>query len=91
MFGPSLFLFNYKPNNNERQTAFVPGASFTSRLPLGKEKRLFGIDLLLDASLAPPVKVDMKDTSPGAFKATKANMIHGSIGFACSFRRQAGK
>jgi len=98
--GPSLFLLRYKSTDgmivNERHTAFAPGVATSARLPLGKEKHLFGIDLVAELNLAVPAK--MKTLSSGndiynqhdlaVLKSGTVNMVHGMLGLACSFRRK---
>lgn len=87
---PSLFLLNYNIMNDSlssQGTAVTGGITFTGRLPLGRERRLVGVDLYTELNLAPPVKPhasrsDAKDFNPGA-----ANLVYGSIGLALSFRR----
>jgi hypothetical protein len=86
--GPSLFLFNYSMNNGEKHGALVPGASFTGRFPFGKERRLFGVELVLEANLAPPVKMKTGQTDEKSFHPGKANMISMNLGVAFSFRKK---
>jgi hypothetical protein len=85
--GPSFFLLNYKPNEEKKQNVLAPGASFTARVPLGKEKKLFGIELVAEANLAPPAKMKMEKQNDQGFEPGSVNMVFGSIGFAFCFRR----
>jgi hypothetical protein len=92
-FGPSVFILNYNVtqtgrSGGETHASFVPGATFTARLPLGKEKRLFGIDLIVEGSLAPPAKMKVDDKSITAFDPGKVNMIHGTAGLAFCLRQK---
>jgi hypothetical protein len=85
-FGPSLFLFHYSNNGyNEQHSSVVPGASFTARVPLGREKKLVGFELVLEGNLAPPVK--MKYDHTDGFRPGSINMIHANAGLALSFRK----
>lgn len=84
--GPSAFIINYNLNSGDNQTKLIPGASFTGRFPLGKEKKPLGIDFMIDINLAPPVKMDVKSPGIDAFQPGAANMIHGTLGFAISLR-----
>ncbi|HWJ89672.1 MAG TPA: hypothetical protein VNR87_01090 [Flavisolibacter sp.] len=69
------------------QTSIVPGVSGSLRMPLGKEKKLVGFDLLIEADLAPPAKMKNKNAETTSFKPGSVNMIHALIGLALSFRR----
>jgi hypothetical protein len=88
--GPAAYILKYAINNTFsdqlNQSSVVPGVSTSLRVPLGKEKKLVGFDLMIEADLAPPAK--MKNTSESSsFQAGKVNMAHGSIGLALSFRK----
>jgi len=84
---PSVFILNYKLPDSSKHTGFMPGATFTGRFPLGKEKRLFGLDLILEVNLVPPVK--MKEIKGGtAFKTGSVNMVGGFVGLGYTFRRK---
>lgn len=88
-FGPSVYIFNYTTFNNYlktgHHTSVVPGATFTLKVPLGKERRLFGIDLLLDGNLALPAKV--KSGTNDGFRPGTVNMCSAGVGLAFSFRK----
>jgi hypothetical protein len=89
-FGPSFFLFDYAitENNNSKgsHTALSPGATFTARLPLGKERKLFGVELVFEGNAALPVK--MKSEMEGAgFQPGTVNMFSANIGIAFCFRK----
>jgi hypothetical protein len=95
---PSLFLFRYQNTSAstlQRHTAVAPGVAFTSRLPLGKEKRLIGVDLLVELNLAPPVKMQAltteytygDKTSTATLQRSNVNLVHGMLGLALSLRR----
>ncbi|MBD0297117.1 MAG: hypothetical protein ICV84_18280 [Flavisolibacter sp.] len=71
-----------------------------ARTPIGKEKRLVGIDLVFEGNLAPPARMkeirERTNSNPqftsvltqytSILKESKVNMIHGMIGLALSFR-----
>lgn len=88
--GASVFAFNYgiveNYQNKEEHTSLMPGATFTTRMPLGKEKRLFGVELVFEGNIVPPVKMknDLNETS---FQAGNANLVSANVGLAFSFRR----
>jgi len=89
-FGPSFFLVDYSvtenDNSNQSETAPSAGATFTARVPLGKEKKLFGVELVFEGNAAMPVKMkgEMEETNfdPGTVKMFSAN-----IGIAFCFRK----
>lgn len=87
-FGPSIYILNYGTSSNyeakNNHTSLVPGASFTSRLPIGKEKKLFGVELIFEGNMAPPVK--MKSDHTGSFQPRNANMFSANAGLAFTFR-----
>jgi hypothetical protein len=87
--GPSIYLLSYGNTSNyiknETHASLVPGASFTTRLPLGKEKKLFGVELVFEGNMAPPVK--MKSDHTDGFQPKTANMFSANAGFAFTFRK----
>jgi hypothetical protein len=87
IMAPSLFFVPYSSNNGEKHSSFVPGASFMARMPLGKERHQLGIDLLFDANLAPPIKMSVDEKAAEGFYMKTANMMHLSVGLACTFRK----
>lgn len=90
-FGPSVFLVPYTVNNaryeEKKYSAFIPGVSFTARVPLGREKRMVGLDLVFDAQLAPPVKMKVEEEEADGFHMRRANMMRASAGLALSLRQ----
>lgn len=88
-FGPSLYVFSYSLSTNyankESNTAIVPGACFTTRLPLGKEKKLVGLEFVFEGNMAPPVK--MKTNNADGFQPKNANMFSANIGIALALRK----
>jgi len=88
-FGPSLYLFKYGISENyasmEMHSSIVPGASFNTRIPLGKERKLVGFEFVLNGNVAPPAK--MKSDHKGGFQPNSASMFSANIGFALSFRK----
>ncbi|MGZ3846953.1 MAG: hypothetical protein ACXVBH_12895 [Flavisolibacter sp.] len=89
-FGPSLFLLSYSTTENyfnkQSHSALVPGATGTARIPLGKEKKLFGVELVFEGNAAVPVKMK-GDFKESGFKPGNVNMLSANIGLAFSFRR----
>lgn len=87
-FGPSVYIFNYSKEDNYTNTgshtAVVPGASFTTRIPLGKEKKVFGLELVFEGNMAPTVQ--MKSNNSDGFQPKKANMFSCNAGLAFTFR-----
>lgn len=89
-FGPSFFLFDYSitenDNNKESYTALSPGASFTSRFPLGREKKLFGLELVFEGNASMPVNMKNEIEETG-FQTGNVNMFSANIGIAFTFRK----
>lgn len=87
--GPSVFLMNYKIqvnyDNPERHHTAVPGATLTLRAPLGRERKLFGMELVFEGNLAPPAT--MQSTEASGFHPKKVSMAFANIGLAISFRK----
>lgn len=88
--GPSVFVCNYaitkNYTNKEEHTSLMPGATFTTRIPLGKEKKLFGVELVVEGNVAPPIKMK-NDTRETSFQGGNANLFSANVGFAFSFKR----
>jgi hypothetical protein len=95
---PSLFVYKYKNTRalqKQQYAAIRPGMAFSGRLPLGKEKKLFGVDVIADLNLVPPVKMKALSTETitdsGKITTTlnsgSVNLVHGMLGFAFSLRR----
>lgn len=88
-FGPSIYILQYSNTTDfsakDNHSSLVPGASFTARLPLGKERKLFGIELVFEGNMAPSVKMESEKTD--GFQPKNANMFSGNIGLAFSFRK----
>jgi len=86
-FGPSVYILSYGTSmdyhEKDNHTSIIPGASFTARLPFGKEKKLFGVELVFEGNMAPPIQ--MKSDHTDGFQPKKANMFSGNIGLAFSF------
>jgi len=89
-FGPSFFLVDYSVTENynrkQNETALSPGATFTARVPLGKEKKLFGVELVFEGNAAMPVKMkgEMEESN---FQPGTVNMFSANIGIAFCFRK----
>ena len=85
--GPSLYFLEYSMNKENKRLTVVPGIALTGRFPLGKEKRIFGTELILETNLAPPVKMksDAKMNETG-FRPGKVNMIGMNVGLAFTIR-----
>jgi hypothetical protein len=88
-FGPSLNLFNYTVGTGEKQTAFVPGATVTGRLPLGRERRAVGVELIADLNMAPSVNIKDNNTAEGGFHPGKVSMF--SLGFGLALTIRGGR
>ena len=93
--GPSVFIYNYKLSGFgpiQEKTSFIPGLNLNMRFPLGKEKRLFGVELFTDLNLAPPAQTKGLYSNEGGkinkFSPGSVNMVHGSAGLAFAFRRK---
>jgi len=88
-FGPSVYLLQYDITENfspkEKYSSFVPGASFTARIPFGKQRKLIGVDFVLNSNMAPPVKMTSNRTE--GFQPKKASLFSANAGLALSFRR----
>lgn len=88
-FGPAVYLFNYGISENyapkEKHSSIVPGASFNARIPFGKERKLFGVEFVINGNIAPSVK--MKSDHTEGFQPKNANMFSASAGLAFSFRK----
>lgn len=100
-YAPAAFLLRYRnvhSSDGGKKTAFVPGVALTGRLPLGKEKRRIGMELVADLNLAPPATIKeqydsyLTDNGTSQSKivlpATKVNMVHGMVGLALTFRKK---
>jgi hypothetical protein len=87
-FAPSLFVMRYALNEENKKSAIMPGAFLTGRFTIGKEKKLFGLEIVLDMRLAPPVHMK-NDVTPetGEFRAGSVNICSGSAGIAFCFRK----
>jgi hypothetical protein len=87
---PSLFFYNYglKFREADRKTSVVPGVNFSGRLPLGKGKRTFGLELFADGNIAPKAKMkDLQETSNSTpLKESKVSMMHATAGLLFTFR-----
>jgi hypothetical protein len=69
------FLFRYHINDQQQHASLVPGVLLTGRFPLGKQRKTFGIDLVMDGRWAVPVH--MKDELKN-----ESNAFHpGTVGF----------
>lgn len=86
--GPSVYLFNYNIAYEYMYTgsnlAIVPGATFTSRFPLGKENKRFGLEFVFEGNMAPAVK--MKSNHADRFQPGNANMLSCNAGLAFTLR-----
>jgi hypothetical protein len=89
--GPSVFAFKYANTSmgpaGEKHTAILPGLSVTGRLPFGKEKKLFGVELFFETNFAPRGKVGEIQTYRSSLKASNVNIIHGIIGLSFALRK----
>jgi hypothetical protein len=88
--GPSFFLFEYggeEYTGIEKHHSFLPGLSGVLRVPFGREKKLVGIDLVVELNLAPPATIKGDEAPLQVIQLQKVNMIHAAVGLALSFRR----
>lgn len=84
---PSVFFYNYGFREADRKTSLVPGINLSSRLPLGKGKRNFGVELFADGNIAPKAKMkDLQDSGFAPLKESKVNMMHATAGLLFTFR-----
>lgn len=90
---PSAFIFSYKSGYQKKSSVCIsPGMEGTIRLPLGKEKKMFGIDLMAHVIAAAPVNPDLnKNLAAGeertAFNATGTSLLQAALGIAFSLRQ----
>jgi hypothetical protein len=88
-FGPSLYLLDYGISENfaskEKHSSIVPGFAFNTRIPLGKERKLIGLEMVFNGNMAPPVKI--KSEHKEGFQPDNANMFSFNAGLALCFRR----
>ena len=97
-YAPAAFLLRYHniySSNTGKKTAFVPGVALTGRMPLGKDKRTIGVELIADLNLAPPATIkeqiytaDNGIDTKRVLPATKVNMVHGMVGLALTLRKK---
>jgi hypothetical protein len=95
-FGPSIFLVNHASGMNysygETIHSVVPGISGMARIPLRKEKRMFGAELFVETNLAPPIKMNTSEgPAKDIFYMKSANMISANVGFAFRLQKPASK
>jgi hypothetical protein len=94
--GPSLFFVKYASGMSytvgETKTTVMPGVSGSARLPLGKEKKMFGVELFVETNIAPPVKMDVDEhKAEYQFQMKSANMISANFGIAFRLHDKANK
>lgn len=82
--GPTIFILR-QSSYGRKVASYAPGLTATARLPLGREKRLVGMELIMDANLGLPMK--MKQTFTSSFTPGKVNICSVNLGLAISFRR----
>lgn len=88
-FAPAVYLFHHVSSYDFAKagghSSLVPGASFVARVPMGKEKKLFGVELVLEGNMAPPAKI--KSNRAEGFQPKNVNMFSANAGLAFSFRK----
>ncbi len=85
--GPSLYFLRYSVNSEKSRLNVVPGVALTGRFPLGKEKRVFGMELIVETNLAPPAKMRSGGIlNEKGFRPGKANMICMNVGLGFTIR-----
>ncbi len=91
--GPSLFISESGKNNHtqtnnaltEKHTALKPGLSITGSTPLGKQRKLLGIELFAALNIAPNASfVDLQ--SYDGKTSYNMNMIEGVLGLSIAVR-----
>jgi len=86
--GPSFYAFNYSISDNYmsggKHNSIIPGASINTRIPLGKQRKLVGLEFVTNINIAPAVK--MKSDHTEGFQPKNASMCSANIGVALSFR-----
>jgi len=85
--GPSLFFVKYASGMSysfgETRTSVVPGVSGSARLPMGKEKKMFGFEFFVETNLAPPAKMTTSESpAKDEFQMKSANMMSANFGIA---------
>jgi hypothetical protein len=87
-FGPSLYVFNYSVSDDyahgQTHSSIVPGAAINTRIPMGKQRKLVGLDFVTNVNVAPQVK--MQSDNAKGFQPKNANMVSVNIGLALSLR-----
>ena len=94
--GPSLFVFhynldNYVPAPPSTPSQYSPGLSLMARLPFGKEKKLFGVELFFAMNVAKSVHIN--DISENInyeefyFTGGKLSMVSAMLGLNFVFRK----
>jgi hypothetical protein len=88
-FGPSLYVFNYSVSDDyapgQTHSSIIPGAAINTRIPLGKQRKIVGLEFVTNVNVAPPVK--MQSDNPKGFQPKNANMVSVNIGLALSLRK----
>jgi hypothetical protein len=91
--GPSIFvvhheLANYTPAPETTETK--PGVSLMARIPFGKEKKLFGVELFFDVNVAGNVQLndinESHNTVPD-LTGGKLSMVSATLGLNFVFRK----
>jgi hypothetical protein len=88
--GPSLFIFKNSAEadyqSSSAQSSTVPGCTINVRVPFGKEKKLFGVELFFQMNLAPSAKLEEIQNLGKTFEASNVSMTYAIIGIAFAFR-----
>ena len=87
--GPSIYVLNCRTSVNHSgengHTSVIPGLNFTTRLPIGKAKKMFGMELIFEGNMAPSVR--MKSEEPQAdFQLKNVRMFSATAGLAFTFK-----
>jgi hypothetical protein len=94
--GPSLFEFSYFVNDYgqtpvPKVSTYRPGLSAMARVPFGKEKRLFGVELFFEMNLAANAKVADISTNVNyetyTLKGSTVSLVYAVAGLTFAFRR----
>ncbi len=94
--GPSVFIFrhdlvDYVPAASSTTKKYSPGLSLMTRVPFGKETKLFGIELFFAMNIAESVHIDDFSVNVNGgeddFTGGKLSMVSAMIGLNFVFRK----
>ena len=93
--GPSIFVVNISPDSYfQTQSATPetkPGLSMMARIPLGKEKKAFGVELFFEMNMAEQATVGEITVSGTnttyTLETSKISMVYAVLGISFAFRK----